>query len=74
MIFLPIFFAHTSACNKLVYDFNIILTKSPFRMKKPLKKQTGLIVAFSKALKTLPGLFETREKKEFKRWKNFLAN
>jgi hypothetical protein len=43
-------------------------------MKKPLKKQTGLMVAFSKALKTLPGLFETKEKKEFKRWKNFLAN
>ncbi|GGH81913.1 hypothetical protein HNQ91_005672 [Filimonas zeae] len=74
MIFLPSFFAHIPAFNKFMYDFNIILTKSPFRMKKPLKKQTGIMVVFSKAIKTIPGLFETKEKKEFKRWKNFLAN
>lgn len=43
-------------------------------MKKTLKKQTGIMIAFTKAIKTIPSLFETKEKKEFKRWKNFLAN
>lgn len=43
-------------------------------MKKTPKKQTGIVVAFTKAIKTLPSLFETKERKDFKRWKNFLAN
>ena len=43
-------------------------------MKKALKKQKAFVVVFSKVIKTIPCLFETKEKKEFKRWKNFLTN
>lgn len=43
-------------------------------MKKALKKQQTFVVVFSKVIKTIPRLFETKEKKDFKRWKNFLTN
>lgn len=43
-------------------------------MKKTLKKPKAFVVAFSKVIKTIPGFFETKERKEFKRWKNFLTN
>lgn len=43
-------------------------------MNKAPKKRKAFMVAFSKVVRTIPALFETKEKKEFKRWKNFLTN
>lgn len=42
--------------------------------KTPKKQQKKFILIFAQAVKKIPGYFESKEKKEFKRWKDFIAN